>query len=992
MARLKDIDLDLRPLAQASKESDVEHWFDSLFDKLGLSYQAQHRVLEGRPDCLIGDVIIDFKYEIDDKTLEKWVQSKGMQYIEEYFQTRGAYPALLIVISETTIWYFNNKGTLHNEKAISSDLIRSLIGCLFEPTIVDSEQFAVLFGINSPLYMIAYSRLKDHFESHKAEKTVCFQQWRRNFSLAYHDEEVGVELFLRHSYLNMLLKLILYKEFIEPSKYSRDSFKDLENYFEVLGISLFHHDFFRWVINVNDLCDEFFNKLKLMRFQAADIFRAIYQEMIIAGVRHKLGEYYTPEILCEKMVEKEYKPPMKVLDSSCGSGTFLIETLKKIDRIFHVKNGQKPPKKWFTAVNNLFGFDINPIAILTSKANMLLYLKAKKQWIEDTSINIYLCNSIEPLRFSHVEDIQLGRFYSFCVDLWDDEIELRIPGKALTKNNIEQFQDLVRSVYNVWEDFEEFDATWEAALKHISRGNGGKLLELGSPLHNSIADFFEKLYELKGRDKDHIWLYILNNLVGIRLLLLRKKMDLIITNPPWLTYKDADPALREKLKKISEDFQIKPGAHNVTNIEEAMVFLYKIPDLYLRRDGKGRVAFVLPRSILVSSQNEKVRRFDYFNDLEFFEFNDTIFNIECCCFFATYTTDTPRRRDTLEKYPINCSYFDAATMEKIDTYHLIPYVYFQKKSGEKYNVKRLIKQERKEDLFPVKLSDYYNDFIQGADMIPKSLLYINVIDTVEGGEFSIIDPWISPQAKGKWKKKYFTRERVESKHLFKATLSRGLYPFYIEPYNIFLPFNEQFEYTPSELGAFARKHWKTIMNVYRKFTDKDLYEVGINYRHKLCKKGRVKEEQRKHYKIVFPNAKRLMAAVVVDPKGTTFIDSTLYYLGTDNKEEAFYLCGLLNIRELRKSVKTISDTRHHHKRPLYFNLPRYIGTDVQKQIASLSEDCYNIIKRNRDSSDILKNSTVKNWIGEKYQEIRALGLKILNAEEGTQIIKEYLLN
>lgn len=50
-----------------------------------------------------------------------------------------------------------------------------------------------------------------------------------------------------------------------------------------------------------------------------------------------------------------------------------------------------------------------------------------------------------------------------------------------------------------------------------------------------------------------------------------------------------------------------------------------------------------------------------------------------------------------------------------------------------------------------------------------------------------------------------------------------------------------------------------------------------------------------------------------------YIDSTLYYYGTENESEAYYICGMLNIPDLYRSIKLISDTRHHHKRPLYFN-------------------------------------------------------------------------
>ena len=84
---IKDIQIDVSPIKRASSEFQIEHWFDSLFDRLNLTYLPQQRILKGRPDCLIGNIIIDFKYNITDRQLNQWVTSKGRQYIQEYFDT-----------------------------------------------------------------------------------------------------------------------------------------------------------------------------------------------------------------------------------------------------------------------------------------------------------------------------------------------------------------------------------------------------------------------------------------------------------------------------------------------------------------------------------------------------------------------------------------------------------------------------------------------------------------------------------------------------------------------------------------------------------------------------------------------------------------------------------------------------------------------------------------------------------------------------------------
>lgn len=465
--------------------------------------------------------------------------------------------------------------------------------------------------------------------------------------------------------------------------------------------------------------------------------------------------------------------------------------------------------------------------------------------------------------------------------------------------------------------------------------------------------------------------------------------DLVIGNPPWLTYKDADNSLRKKMKEISAKFHIKPDAHNITNIEEAVIFLYYLPFLFLKRNGNSQVAFVMPKSILVSSHNQKARTFNIFKSVEIIQFDDALFNIDFCCVLATLEENPANKGElTSQTYPINCKVYNTDTMELLEDFTLEPYVYFQSSHPSQYLVKKLIKSERKNELLPCSLSDYYDKFIQGADLLPKSLLYVNILNKKrKDQDLCVIDPWISPQAKGKWKRKYFSQEKVECKYLFKATLSRGLYPFYINPYDVFLPLNDELKYNPTHLGPFAQEHWTQISSIYEEINEKDLFSRGINYRNKLCKKNRVRAEQRKPYKVVFPNAKTLMAAVIKDPKGQIFIDSTLYYYGTENEKEAYYLCGMLNIRDLYKSVKLISDTRHHHKRPLYFYIPEFQETDTQLRIASLAQQCTSIVEKYLVEGNKPRVSQIWNKTAHIRREINNLGLTILTSVEGIDVLR-----
>ncbi|TXT65698.1 MAG: hypothetical protein BAJALOKI1v1_390018 [Promethearchaeota archaeon] len=469
--------------------------------------------------------------------------------------------------------------------------------------------------------------------------------------------------------------------------------------------------------------------------------------------------------------------------------------------------------------------------------------------------------------------------------------------------------------------------------------------------------------------------------------------DLAIGNPPWLTYKDAGKNVRIHLKKLSAYYDIKPLAQNITNIEQAIIFLYRIPDIFLNRSGNAKISFVMPKSLLVSSQNQKARRFESFKNIVVFEFNNLLFNIDFCCVFANYVAGNGKRESIINKYPIKGELYDIKTMNLLEEYTLEPYVYFELKQGDKYLVKKLIKSNEINALFPCTLSNYYNKFIQGADLLPKSLLYVEIIDEAQKGDIVFIDPWISPQAKGAWKKPFFSNVQVEKQHLFKATLSRGLYPYFISLFHVFLPLDNILRYKPDNLAPLSKKHWIKIKNVYQNQKGKDLFDWGINYRNKLCTNGEVRKSQRYPYKVVFPNAKTLMAAVIEDPSSEIFIDSTLYYYGTDNKDEAYYICGMLNIPKLYESVKAISDTRHHHKRPLYFNIPKFINLQEQQKIAHLAQKCSKLIKKRfLNTKKDLTLSTIKKVIKNPQQEINRMGTQILNSAEKIIIIREYLLS
>ena len=136
-----------------------------------------------------------------------------------------------------------------------------------------------------------------------------------------------------------------------------------------------------------------------------DIKGKAYEEIVGANLRGDRGEFFTPRNVM-KMVIEMINPTLneKVLDSSCGTGGFLVNAMthvmSELENNFAAEIGV-PKGKWDNdtlrafqdrvtemAKSNYFGFDINPDLVKATKMNMVMN--------NDGSGNILQANSLLP--------------------------------------------------------------------------------------------------------------------------------------------------------------------------------------------------------------------------------------------------------------------------------------------------------------------------------------------------------------------------------------------------------------------------------------------------------------------------------------------------------------------------------------------------------------------------------------------------------------------
>jgi len=128
------------------------------------------------------------------------------------------------------------------------------------------------------------------------------------------------------------------------------------------------------------------------------IFDYFIQEIVSPIFRHKSGEYYTPPFLVKKMVDEVYSFGEKTLDPCCGSGNFLVGIIK------FILSQERSEEEKISAINKIYGFDINPISIYLSKINILFLLKDKASEI---NLNLYVFDFLFQIRNDLSEEFDL---------------------------------------------------------------------------------------------------------------------------------------------------------------------------------------------------------------------------------------------------------------------------------------------------------------------------------------------------------------------------------------------------------------------------------------------------------------------------------------------------------------------------------------------------------------------------------------------------------
>ena len=914
----------------------------------------------GRVDLRTRDIIIEFKRRIGNQINPDPVH---VRQLDDYLKAavEGGQPQRFGILTDGKHWILRwpGMGQVSTQSPNAFTLTTPEHGLQLFEWLRDQSQALEERGVpptaeevqkrlgEGPRFEQHIAALSELYQANRDDPTIALKRdlWRSLLAAALgqvvEEERDLDELFVRHTYLSVVVGLAVQAAFgieIEANANSDPvALLGGQLFVDQTGVSgVVESDFFTWPAEVGG--DEWIRDLakRIGWFDwnqaESDIARILYESVIPADDRRRLGEYYTPDWLAREIVDAVVTDPLnqRVLDPACGSGSFIFAAVRKYLNAAKAE-GRTSAQAIGGLLDHVIGIDVHPVAVHLARATWTL---AARDALEGAVQEGKPANATVPVYLG--DSLQLraetsGMFAQQTVtipvpDPPDSELEfnreLEFP-RALVEQ-ADWFDNLMTRMAVAIES--GGDPAWALDDESVGEGEDREMLE-------RTAKLLKQLHE-EGRD--HIWAYYTRNLV--RPVALRADpVDVIVGNPPWITYNKTQAVVREELERQSkEQYDIWVGGPQYASFQDiAGLFYTRCVHLYL--DGGGLAAMVLPHSALQSGQYRKWRSGDWGPiaaslrvrppwDLEQIKPNN-FFPVPAAVVFARrqYSRGQGLARQAARWIGPVGGPLTHEMVALTDT------------SGE-YQ------------------SPYAARARSGAKLTPRCLYMVNVEDSkalFSAANVITVSPRRSAKEKAPWKAlelPELTNQTIEAEHIRNVYVGETITPFVaLEPVKAALPVSR---YTgllekdvsgwhgidPLSLGERMRRRWRTVSDLWdrHKSGNNKLELIGV-----LDFIGQFEAQQATSddavVRVAYSSSGRPTAAIVEDLDA--FIDYTLFWLDCSTLSEGHYVAAIVNSNRLELLLKPLMPkgqfgARHVFKHLWRLPIPEYDGNiSLHREIA-----------------------------------------------------------
>jgi len=570
---------------------------------------------KGRIDIELGSLVIECKKVVDSK--KKAPLSDAEIQLGAYLATREAQTGQLYAGVLTDGFHWRHYRLTHSQCElvstfdVQSGLIddrpfRTWLGSVLPTEVKVLPTAATIegrLGASTPSHDITTARLSELLLAGKGKPEVSLKRelWAKLLRTAFGTQFEGSDaLFVEHTYLVVLAILIARATLKLPGNQAPSVLLSGQSFAEhgVTGIG--EAGFFDWMLSVggDDVVADIARRVECFDWSATDhdVLKALYQSVLSPEVRHRLGEYYTPDWLADRIVRKVVDEPrtQRVLDPACGSGTFLFAA---INHYFEAckSDGVSISQSVDDVTSHVAGIDLHPVAVALAQVTYLLAvgLDHLEQRTRPFAVPVYLGDS---MRWDDAIDGADQLFSS------NDDVVVH------TTDGAELFASELRfpAVVVGRDDFDSLVS--EMVEKASGRNPGSPWPPIGGILNKHVTAphdrkaleaTYEVLSRLHDEGRDHIWGYFVRNQARPAWFTQdAHKVDVLVGNPPWLSYRFMPKQMQEKFQERSKLRGLWRGGARGQSTQQDLsaFFVARSVELYLRAGGS--FGFVTPFAVL----------------------------------------------------------------------------------------------------------------------------------------------------------------------------------------------------------------------------------------------------------------------------------------------------------------------------------------------------------------------------------------------------------
>ncbi len=441
-------------------------------------------------------------------------------------------------------------------------------------------RYSLAFGRAHAELQRLWSEVGDH-----PEVRLKRSLWDGLLRQVYGDDVASDALFLQHTYLTILVKAIAARvldlEIDDPAEMLSGRLLANEGI-----VGAVEADFFDWLLIATGGADLVHSlAAATVRFRLrdveVDVLKSLYESLIDPDERHDLGEYYTPDWLAARVVSAAIPRPLdqRVLDPSCGSGTFLFHAVRRLIEAGHTA-GLPSAEIVAICADRVFGIDVHPVAVALARVTWLLALGDLVQDRPPTlNVPVYMGDSMQwSLR-------PLGASSEVLVDVPPNDPPLRIPAGIASDQTL--FERALEELNHGLDTLAEPDVVESAIARAGATAADAALL----------GRTFAQLKQLFLDGRNHIWTFILRNLLRpVWLSHPDHRVDVLVGNPPWIVYRHLSADMKDRLREALQSYGLWVGGSLATHQDMFALFWARGAERYLRNG--GTLALVLPYAAL----------------------------------------------------------------------------------------------------------------------------------------------------------------------------------------------------------------------------------------------------------------------------------------------------------------------------------------------------------------------------------------------------------